>query len=53
MGLYLRFLVRRVRHFETVESIRDAIAIVEQEPTLFAGTIAENIAYASKNSESD
>lgn len=29
-----------------IESIRDAIAIVEQEPALFSGSIAENIEYA-------
>lgn len=30
----------------SLDTLRDAIGIVPQEPTLFSGTIAENIAYA-------
>lgn len=31
----------------SIESVRNSIAIVEQEPSLFSGTIMENIAYGS------
>lgn len=36
-------------HQLDLKDIRDSIAIVEQEPVLFSGTIAENIGYALSN----
>lgn len=35
------------------QSIRDCIAIVEQEPVLFSGTIAENIGYALSDPQTE
>lgn len=37
----------------TQDSLRDAIAVVFQEPALFSGTIKENIAYARPNASDD
>ena len=43
---------RDVRGY-TVESLRDRVSMVFQEPVLFAATIAENIAYGNPNASRD